>query len=58
MAIKLNGSRRDDRVERILRDPRAYFAQARQAARVQVKREMDREMDIEQQRSRRRAAPA
>ena len=54
MAIKINGSRRDDRVERILRDPRAYFAQARQAARAEVKREMD----LEQQRSRGRAAPA
>ena len=54
MAIKLTGSRRDDRVERILRDPKGYFARARQEAQVEVKREMERE----QQRSRRRAAPA
>jgi hypothetical protein len=54
VAIKINGSRRDDRVERILRDPRAYFAQARRAARVEVKREMD----LEQQRSKGRASPA
>jgi hypothetical protein len=54
MAIKLNGIRRDDRVERILRDPKGYFAQARQEARVEVRREMARE----QQRSRGRRAPA
>lgn len=54
MAIKINGSRRDDRVERMLRDPKTYFAQARRAARIEVKREMD----LEQQRSRGRAAPA
>ena len=54
VAIKINGSRRDDRVERMLRDPKGYFARARQEAQVEVKREMERE----QQRSRRRAAPA
>lgn len=54
MAIKINGSRRDDRVERILRDPKGYFARARQEAQVQVKREMERE----QQLSRGRTAPA
>jgi hypothetical protein len=54
VAIKINGSRRDDRVERILRDPKGYFARARQEARVEVKREMERE----QQLSRGRAAPA
>ena len=54
MAIKLNGIRRDERVEQILRDPKGYFAQARQEARIEVRREMARE----QQRSRGRAAPA
>jgi hypothetical protein len=54
MAVKLNGIRRDDRVERILRDPKGYFARARQEARVEVRREMARE----QQRSRGRTAPA
>lgn len=54
VAIKINGSRRDDRVERILRDPKAYFARARQQARIEVKQEMAQE----QQRSRGRAAPA
>jgi len=54
MAIKLTGSRRDDRVERILQDPKGYFARARQEARIEVRREMD----SEQRRSRGRIAPA
>jgi hypothetical protein len=54
MASKINGSGRDDRVERILRDPKGYFEKARRDARVEVKREMDRE----QKRSRGRTAPA
>ncbi|HET7326896.1 MAG TPA: hypothetical protein VFJ14_06355 [Nocardioidaceae bacterium] len=54
MAIKINGSRRDDRVERILRDPKGYFAQAREQARTEVRREMAREQD----RARRRRATA
>jgi len=54
MAIKTNGAGRDDRVERILRDPKGYFAKARQQARLEVKREMAQE----QKRGRGRAAPA
>jgi hypothetical protein len=40
MGIKIERPRRDDRVERILRDPRAYFAEARRAARDEVRAEM------------------
>lgn len=54
MAAKINGSGRDDRVERILRDPRAYFAQARQVARAEVRAEMAREREL----ARGRTAPA
>lgn len=54
MAIKLTRTRRDDRVDRILRDPSGYFANARAKARTEVKREMARE----QKRNRRRAATA
>ncbi len=31
----------DDRAERMLADPRGYFQQARERARVQVKREIE-----------------
>ncbi len=31
----------DDRAERMLADPRSYFQQARERARVQVKREIE-----------------
>jgi hypothetical protein len=54
MAIKITVNRRDDRVERILRDPKSYFAQARRQARAEVKREMARE----QKRARRGPATA
>lgn len=54
MAIKLSKTRRDDRVERILRDPQSYFAEARSEARAEVRREMARE----QKRARRRPATA
>lgn len=43
MAVKINGKRRDQRVEQILRDPKTYFAQARKNARAEVKAEIDRE---------------
>lgn len=43
MAIKITRTRRDDRVERILRDPNSYFAEARERARAEVKKEMARE---------------
>lgn len=46
MAIKINGSRRDDRVERILREPKGYFAKAGQQARVEVQREMAQEQSV------------
>jgi hypothetical protein len=40
MAVKINGASRDDRIERILRDPDGYFAKAREVARAEVEREM------------------
>ena len=40
MAVQIRRERRDDRVERILRDPNQYFEQARTAARAEVTREM------------------
>lgn len=43
VAVKINGKRRDQRVEQILRDPKTYFAQARKNARAEVKAEIDRE---------------
>ena len=43
MAVKINGKRRDERVEQILRDPKNYFAQARKNARAEVEAEINRE---------------
>ncbi len=40
MAVKTGGRRRDERVEQILRDPKAYFTQARKNARAEVRAEM------------------
>ena len=53
MAVKLRSKRRDDRVEQIIRDPKGYFARARENARAEVKAEMARER---QGRLRRRTA--
>ncbi|WP_156384178.1 hypothetical protein [Marmoricola sp. Leaf446] len=39
MAIKIPGKRLDERVEQILRDPKAYFERARQTARAEVRAE-------------------
>lgn len=48
MAVHIEGgSRRDDRVERILRDPVRYFELARRKAEAEVRREME----LEQERS-------
>ncbi len=43
MALKVRARRRDQRVEQILRDPKGYFAQARQRAESEVKAEMAQE---------------
>ena len=43
MALKMQGKRRDDRVEQILRDPKGYFARARRKARADVEAEVARE---------------
>jgi len=43
MAVEIRRDRRDDRVERILKDPSGYFEQARKDARAEVTREMERE---------------
>lgn len=43
MAVRIRGRRRDDRVEQIIRDPKAYFAQARENARAEVRAEIARE---------------
>ena len=43
MAVKIQGKRRDDRVEQILRDPKAYFARARKRARAEVEADLARE---------------
>jgi hypothetical protein len=40
VAVKIRRERRDDRVEQILRDPKAYFARARENARAEVRAEM------------------
>lgn len=39
MAVKLPGKGRDERVEEILQDPKAYFARARKQARAQLEAE-------------------
>jgi hypothetical protein len=39
VAVKIPGKRRDERIDQILRDPKAYFAKARQNARAEVKAE-------------------
>lgn len=43
MAKKLRTSRPDDRIERALQDPKAYFNQARERAQREVSAEMARE---------------
>ena len=43
MAVKIPGKGLDKRVEQILRDPKAYFQNARSVARAEVKAERDRE---------------
>ena len=43
MAPRVNRSRRDDRVEQILKDPKGYFDRARQRAEAEVRQEMARE---------------
>lgn len=44
MAVHIEGgASRDDRVERILRDPKRYFDLARRRAEAKVKREMEQE---------------
>ena len=40
MAVKIRGKRRDERIEQILRDPKTYFAQARNNARAEVRAEL------------------
>jgi hypothetical protein len=40
VAVKLRGKRRDERVDQILRDPKSYFARARENARAEVKAEL------------------
>ena len=40
VAVKIRGKRRDERVEQILRDPKAYFSRARENARAEVEAEM------------------
>lgn len=52
MAVKIPGKGLDKRVEQILRDPKTYFENARQAARAEVKAER------EQERGRLRRRPA
>jgi hypothetical protein len=42
VAVKIRDRRRDERVEQILRDPKAYFAQARKNARAEVEAEIAR----------------
>ena len=39
MAVKLPGKGRDERVDEILRDPKTYFARARQKARAEIEAE-------------------
>lgn len=41
MAVKITGKGPDERVEQILRDPKTYFAQARQRARAALKAERE-----------------
>jgi hypothetical protein len=43
VAVKINGKKRDGQVEQILRDPRAYFAQARKTTREAVRADVARE---------------
>jgi hypothetical protein len=43
MAMKLTRGRRDDRVEKIIKDPQGYFARARREAEAEVRQEMARE---------------
>lgn len=43
MAVKIPGKRPDRRVEQILSNPKAYFAQAREAALADVRAERARE---------------
>ncbi|GGF46465.1 hypothetical protein GCM10011519_20540 [Marmoricola endophyticus] len=39
MAVKLPGKGRDERVEQILADPKAYFTRAREKARAEIEAE-------------------
>ena len=43
VAVKINGKKRDTQVEQILRDPKAYFAQARKNTRDAVRADVARE---------------
>ena len=43
MAPRVTRSRRDDRVEQILTDPKGYFERARRRAEAEVRQEMARE---------------
>jgi hypothetical protein len=52
MAKKLRTTRRDDRIERALRDPKTYFSQARERAKQEVIAEMARERSRPQPRKR------
>jgi hypothetical protein len=40
VAVKLRRQRQDERVEQILRDPKAYFDRARRNARAEVEAEL------------------
>ena len=54
MAAKVTRGLRDDRVEKIISDPKGYFSRARRRAEAEVRREMAQES----KRTRRGAAPA
>lgn len=43
MGIRIKNAKQDDRVDRMLADPKAYFDAARRRARLEVRREMAQE---------------
>lgn len=56
MAVKLPGKGRDERVDEILRDPKAYFTRARERARAEVEAEVAAEKQRRRPRLTRRPA--
>jgi hypothetical protein len=43
MAMTIQGDSHDNRIEKILADPKGYFEQARRRAEAKVRREMEQE---------------